>query len=149
MRLLKRRAGLWPEEVCKDSTDGGYGYESKLVAFRFREPLSREIKAELKAISAAVNQPAERHEVAEGLAAVGSIMPQQGDVTRLELWQESVWVAIEDFPADVINESLRNIIKREKWRPAPAEIREECFQVGRKRLALRNLQAPPTVQQYP
>jgi hypothetical protein len=142
LKLMRLASDSLPEEVCRDRrTD--YGYDAELAGYRFPKPLSVETKAVLRAIAEEANRPADRGEILEGLKSVSLTMPHQGDVTDSGVWMEMVWMAVEEFPADVINASLRNLVKREKWRPAPAEVLEECHQVGRRRRALLKLSCPP------
>lgn len=140
---MKRVSGLSPGEVCRHHVTDDGSYDFELVGYRFPNPLSAEVKAELRALADTGNQPGRREDVIDGLKAVSLTMPHQGDVSDSKVWMETVWMAVEEYPADVINESLRKILKREKWRPTPAEIREECFVVSKRRRAFLKLSCPP------
>ncbi len=136
---MKGHAGSWPVEINVDLPAGGYGAEFRPTGIRFPDNVSREAQLEIRAIADEANRPARRVDVAEALNVVSKVLPHQGDAESSGIWTEAVWMAVSDWPADVINESLRDLLKSEEWRPVPAKVSARCYEVGASRRAMLNL----------
>lgn len=131
-------AGSSPVAVERRSYDE-FGLESKLVGYRIEGNVPAAVQQQIRTLIAAANTPTTRSDVGPLMGAMSMAMPSH-DGSDGEAWLELVWMSVEDLPADVIKEALKKIIKREKWRPTPAEIREECLWLARKRRALLRLE---------
>ncbi len=134
---VKLLAGSSPVEIRRER-NGDYGFESNLIGYRIEGNVPPAAMAEIREQIITANAPATRREVGSLLGAMSMAMPSH-DGSDGEAWLELVWMAIEDMPADVITEASKQMIKREKWRPTPAEILEECYWLARKRRALLKL----------
>lgn len=141
LKRLTQLTGSPPEEITRSWTgaDGGFDYE--ITGYRIASAEAQTM-LEIQAFIAEATKPAERRDIAPMLAAMAQAMPSH-DQSDGEAWMECVWLAVDEFPADVILESMKKLIKREKWRPSPAEIRQECQWVGRARVALKKLEIGP------
>lgn len=60
------------------------------------------------------------------------------DGVDLEAWLTVLGDEIEEFPADVIRAACRKWLRREKWTPSVAELREECNRLFRPRAMMRD-----------
>lgn len=118
-------------------------YCSQLVGYRLEHPVDEERLAEARALIAEVSRPAAAQDVMPMVLAIAETLPSH-DRTDGEAWLELVLSVIDDMPLDVIEESLKAIVMREKWRPTPAEVREECLRRGERRRGLVRLQEAPT-----
>ena len=138
LESVRQLAGSSLEEIKRTWFDD-WGYDYELIGYSFAQPVTIEALESIDALVVEANRPATRREVGPMLGAMSEGMPS-GDGSNGESWLELVWLAVEELPADVILEALKNIVKREKWRPAASEIREECWQLGERRRALLKLE---------
>ena len=140
LESLRRLTGSPVAEIERYfKTDGQFDF--RLEGYRLKA--TAEQMADARQLIELSLVPASRPEIAPTLNAMALAMPSQGGDMAAEAWMELVWMSVDDFPLDVIHESCRRLVRREKWRPTPAEIRDECQFVGRRRLALRNLETTP------
>ena len=133
MKSLTLLLGSPLVECWDDRLDAEGQWDGRLVGFKGAEPTpdARQMVAELTA-------PTDRETVAPTLQAMAEGMPSQGSsATAIRVWMELVWMAVDEFPADVIQQAAKALVRREKWRPTPAELRAECQWLGRKRAALK------------
>ena len=133
MRQIALCAGSSPEVMWIDRYDRDGGWDGHLARYTLiicKDPMG------VAQIVEVTTQPAERQEVAGRFRQMAG-KPSQGDGGEIKYWIESVWEAVEEFPADVIIQACKDINKRDQWRPEPSVVREQCRWVGRKRLALQ------------
>lgn len=138
LTLIKQLCGFSPEEIRRNSYTAD-GFDSVLIGYRIAGPLSPAAEMEIRRLVAEANQPAIRREIVPTLNALAKAMPSH-DGSDAEAWMELVIMSVDDVSADVILEALKKIVRREKWRPTPAEVREECLWLGRKRRALLKME---------
>lgn len=135
--VMELAAGSKMDEEWSHGVAGPYGWDGHLVSFHLDPPPAN--AAAICELIERACQPAQRKDVAVRLTMLAEALPSQGDASRVESWLRLVWESIEDFPADVIEQAAKDWAKREKWRPGPAELREECFRVGGRRMAMKRL----------
>lgn len=135
MSLITLCAGSRPEAIWTDQYDRDGVWDGRPARYEMEVCVN---PGEVAKIVDTLTRPAERQEVAGRFRQLAEL-PGQGDAGGARYWAESVWEAVQEFPSDVIIQACKDINKREKWRPVPSAVREQCLWVGRKREALRQM----------
>jgi len=120
-------------EVWDDSLDANGQWDGNLVGLEGPSPTP-----EARQLVDRLTTPADRATIAPMLRAMAEAMPSQGgSAAAIGAWMELVWMSIDEFPADIIQQAAKALVRREKWRPTPADLRQECQWLNRKRAALK------------
>lgn len=136
MSCVTALSGSPPEVEYSSRVDPHYGYLGALEAYELRS--CDDVVSVRKVLELAL-EPPRAEEIIPKLTAIGGALPSKGDATTAVLWSGLAWEAIDNFPRDVVLAALREINRREKWRPAPSEVREECHWQGRRRMGWRRV----------
>jgi hypothetical protein len=128
--LWTQRLGSSPVAKVRPVYDRDGGYDEVLEGFEHAPRLDGEL---IEALEAA-NAPADPDDVTKELARlkIGTI-GRAMDGVDLEAWLIVVGEELEEFPADVIRDACRKWMRREKWSPSVAELRDECQRTARRR----------------
>ncbi len=136
LESLERLIGSPLVEKRRRKISEEFGYDDELAAYETKG----KIPDQARALIIGLTRLAERDQVKQGLTAMAMAIPSQNaDAGAVEAWMELVWMAVDEYPADVINEALRRSVKRDNFRPTPAALREDCIWLNRRRRALRRL----------
>ncbi len=136
LESLERLIGSPIVEKRRSKNDPQFGYDEELAGYETAAKIPETAREFIRELT----RPAERDAVKPGLTAMALAMPSQNpEGPAVEAWMELVWMAVEEFPADVINEALKRSVRRDEFRPTPAKIRDDCHWLNRRRHALRRL----------
>ena len=118
----------------REKVDPVYGWDSELIGYSLRQPVSASAMAAARALASAALEPMPQPEIVKELLKLKRLTKSRAEP---EADLEAIFVAfaeeLADYPPDVIRCALRQIARHETFFPSLNEIIAECQPLTHKR----------------
>lgn len=140
---LRQLIASFPNSRMRASYHPEHGYDSEFDGYdELTGPIDPMALASGQQLVRTALRPAPMSEVAKelGRVRIGTAGRAAG-AEDMEAWLIVFGDELSQFPLDVVRECCRKWVRREKWQPTVAEIRDDCLRrVARRQAMLRTLQ---------